>query len=92
MSVAAVALAAYVLPAHAAGPYDGSWYVDAPAAGQDQPTQESSGCEALRIAFTVKDNRVAAACNTTFMEKGSSRATPAPVPPRLSGRFGPTAL
>lgn len=58
MSVAVVALAAGVLPAHAAGSYDGSWYVDAPATGQDQPTQESSGCEALRIRFTVKDNRV----------------------------------
>ena len=58
MSVAVVALAAGVLPAQAAGSYDGSWYVDAPATGQDQPTQEVSGCEALRIDFTVKDNRV----------------------------------
>jgi len=58
MSVAVVALAVGVLPAHAAGAYDGSWYVDAPATGQNQPAQEASGCEALRIDFTVRDNRV----------------------------------
>jgi hypothetical protein len=58
MSVAVVALAASVLPAHASGPYDGRWYVDAPAADQSQPAQETSGCEALRIPFTVTDNRV----------------------------------
>lgn len=58
VSVAVVVLAAGVLPAHAAGSYDGSWYVDAQAADQSQPAQEASGCEALRIPFTVKDNRV----------------------------------
>jgi hypothetical protein len=47
VSVAVVVLAAGVLPAHAAGSYDGSWYVDAQATDQSQPAQEASGCEAL---------------------------------------------
>lgn len=56
VSIAVAALAA--TPAVAAGQFDGDWYVDAAPAGQAQPTQESSGCEAVRIQFRIVDNQV----------------------------------
>ena len=54
----AAALAAPTLPAVGAGPFDGNWYVDAPAADQAQPTAESSGCDAVRLPFKVVDNQI----------------------------------
>jgi hypothetical protein len=58
LSVAVATLALPTLPAHAAGSFDGQWYVDAPAAGQVSSSDVTSGCEAVRIPFQVADNRV----------------------------------
>ncbi len=85
MWVAFVALAVCVLPAHAAGPYDGSWYVDAPATGHDQPTQEYSGCEALRISFTVADNRVSGSLQDNIYGEGLEPADGGPSSAPLVG-------
>ena len=55
--VAVVALPA--LSIHAAGPYDGTWQVDAaPAGGSGTNTTGRSDCEALRLQFQVKDSQV----------------------------------
>ena len=43
--------------ADAPGPYDGTWQVDAPDAGNSS-TSDVSGCEAARLQFQVKNNRV----------------------------------
>jgi hypothetical protein len=59
--VASLALAALVLPrlAGAAGPYDGTWQVDAAAqGGAGAATEGPSGCEAARLQFDVKDNQI----------------------------------
>ena len=59
ISVIVAALAMPLLPAAAAGPYDGSWYVDAPAQGGWQPAQQGGGgCEPVRIPFKVTDNKI----------------------------------
>jgi len=58
---ASLALAALAVPrlAGAAGPYDGTWQVDAaPAGGAGAATEGPSGCEGLRLQFDVKDNQV----------------------------------
>jgi hypothetical protein len=51
------ALALPMLPAHAAGTYDGSWYLDA-APAQAIGSEKPSGCEAVRIPFQVVDNQI----------------------------------
>jgi hypothetical protein len=43
--------------ADAPGPYDGTWQVDAPDAGNSS-TSDVSGCEAARLQFQVKNNQV----------------------------------
>jgi hypothetical protein len=58
LSVAAAALALPTLATHAAGSFDGQWYVDAPAAGQVSSSDVTGGCEAVRIPFQISDNRV----------------------------------
>ncbi len=43
----------------AAGPYDGTWQVDAaPAGNPGTNTTGRSQCEALRLRFQVKDNQI----------------------------------
>lgn len=54
----AIATLALPLPALAAGPYDGSWYVDAPAAQNAGTSERSSGCEPVRLPFKVVDNQI----------------------------------
>ena len=58
LSIAVAAFAIPVVPAEAAGPYDGTWIVDAAPAGQAQPTAQSSGCDAVRIEVQIVDDRV----------------------------------
>src|SRR5262249_45693138 len=58
---ASLALAALAVPglAGAAGPFDGTWQVDAaPQGGAGTATDSPSGCEGLRLQFDVKDNQV----------------------------------
>ena len=57
IALTAAALALPVLPAHAAGAYDGSWYLDA-APAQAIGSEKPSGCEAVRIPFQVVDNQI----------------------------------
>ncbi|MGH7089824.1 MAG: hypothetical protein ACREFQ_13075 [Stellaceae bacterium] len=57
-TVAAVAVAVYAMPAHAAGPYDGQWVIDAPPAGGAIGAEGEYTCPALRLPFTVKDGQV----------------------------------
>jgi hypothetical protein len=82
VSLAIAVLGLPMLPAYAAGQYDGNWYVDAGPAGQAQPTAESSGCDAVRIPFQVKDNKISgslqrAPYGTGRVEPGTGRsATP----------------
>ncbi len=54
-SVAMIALP--ILPAVAAGPYDGSWYVDAAPAG-NASTSDVASCDGVRLQFQVKDNQI----------------------------------
>jgi hypothetical protein len=58
---ASIALAALAVPqlAGAAGPYDGTWQVDAaPQGGIGAATEGQSGCVGLRLQFDIKDNQV----------------------------------
>src|ERR1700688_318571 len=81
MSIAAGALTAPMFPAIAAGQYDGMWIVDAPPAGQAQPTQ-ASGCDAVRIPFQVAGDKITGSLQrspyvTGRVEQGATpRATP----------------
>jgi hypothetical protein len=56
LTAAAVALAAVCV--HAAGPYDGTWQVEAAAAGTRDSTTGRPRCEGLRLQFEVKDNQI----------------------------------
>ncbi|HUK61576.1 MAG TPA: hypothetical protein VLV50_20250 [Stellaceae bacterium] len=56
--VAAVVAMAYVVPAHAAGPYDGNWVLDAPPAGGAIGSEGQYTCPAIRIPFTVNNGQV----------------------------------
>jgi len=82
ISLAVAALALPMLPAHAAGPYDGAWYVDAPAAQNAGTTERSSGCEPVRLPMQVTDNKITgslqrAPYGTGRVESGSgSSASP----------------
>jgi hypothetical protein len=57
-SLAAALVALPMATAHAAGQYDGNWFVDAPSAQNAGTTERSSGCEPVRIPFTVTDNKI----------------------------------
>jgi hypothetical protein len=79
ISIAAVGLAASLLPAHAAGPYDGNWYVDAAPAAQTSTSDVPAGCDAVRIPFQVTDNKITgslqrAPYGTGRVEQGTGRA------------------
>lgn len=58
MSTAAAALAAPIIPAIAAGQYDGMWIVDAAPAAQTSSSDVPSGCDAVRIPFQVVGNQI----------------------------------
>ena len=80
LSVAVAALALPTLPAHATGPFDGQWYVDAPEAGQVSSSDVTSGCEAVRIPFQIADNQVSgrlqrAPYGTGRVEEGAGRGS-----------------
>lgn len=48
-----------MFPSLAAGPYDGTWQVDAaPAGNSGTNTTGSAQCEGIRVQFQVKDNQV----------------------------------
>jgi hypothetical protein len=57
-SVMAAAIALSAVSVHAAGPYDGTWQVEAAAAGSGDSTTRRPRCEGLRLQFEVKDNRI----------------------------------
>ena len=79
ISIAVAALAASLPPAHAAGPYDGNWYVDAAPAAQTSSSDVPAGCDAVRIPFQVTDNKITgslqrAPYGTGRVEQGTGRA------------------
>lgn len=47
-----------VASAHAGGPYDGSWVIEAPAAGAQHVRTGEAACSAFRLPFEIKDNKV----------------------------------
>src|SRR5690349_6843575 len=82
LATPSLAIAALALPltALAAGPYDGSWYVDAPSAQNAGTTERSSGCEPVRIPFTVSDNKISGSLQrssygTGRVESGSGKGS-----------------
>lgn len=89
VSLAAAVVVAPIVAAHAAGQYDGNWFVDAPAAQNAGTSERSSGCEPVRIPFTVKDNKISgslqrAPYGTGRVESGTGKnATP------FTGTVGP---
>lgn len=82
IAFAAAALAVPMLPADAAGPYDGNWYVDAAPAAQTSSSDVPAGCDAVRLPFKVTDNKITgslqrAPYGTGRVEQGSgSSASP----------------
>jgi hypothetical protein len=57
-SLAAAAVALSAVSVHAAGPYDGTWQVEAAAAGARDTQTLRPRCEGLRLQFEVKDNQL----------------------------------
>jgi hypothetical protein len=55
---AVAAPAIFALPAIAAGPFDGTWTIDAPPSDRFGDSVEGYACPALRLPFQVKDNKV----------------------------------
>jgi hypothetical protein len=55
---ASAMLAMPMVPALAAGPYDGTWQVDAGPAGAGTSVSDVASCEAVRLQFQVKDNQI----------------------------------
>jgi hypothetical protein len=59
LSASAAIVTLPMFPAHAAGPYDGTWQVDAaPAGNSGTNTTGSAQCEGIRVQFQVKDSQV----------------------------------
>lgn len=58
LSAATAMLTLPGIAAFAAGPYDGTWQVEAQPAGQSTVVTQSSGCSGWRLQFTVKDNQI----------------------------------
>lgn len=80
VSLAAAFAVTPILAAHAAGQYDGNWFVDAPSAQNAGTSERSSGCEPVRIPFTVSDNKISgslqrAPYGTGRVESGSGKAS-----------------
>jgi hypothetical protein len=57
-SISIVVATMAAIPAIAAGPYDGSWYVDAAPAAQTSSSDVPAGCDAVRLPFRVVDNQI----------------------------------
>jgi hypothetical protein len=80
-TIAAGLLVSPVFPAHAAGPYDGTWTIDMPASGQGAPGE--FGCPALRIQVRIVDSQVQGTLQRTgtgtTVETGGSGSSAAPV-------------
>ena len=89
VSLAAAVVATPLVAANAAGQYDGNWFVDAPSAQNAGTTERSSGCEPVRIPFTVSDNKISgslqrAGYGTGRVESGTGKnAAP------ITGTVGP---
>jgi hypothetical protein len=83
ISLAVAALALPLLPAHAAGPYDGSWYVDAAPAAQTSSSDVPAGCDAVRLPFKVVDNQITGSLQRapygTGRVEGGSGSSAAPI-------------
>jgi hypothetical protein len=80
VSLAAAVVVAPLFAAHAAGQYDGNWFVDAPSAQNAGTTERSSGCEPVRIPFTVSDNKISgnlqrSSYGTGRVESGTGKAS-----------------
>lgn len=60
LAVAAAALLVSLPPASAAGTYDGTWVIDAPAAGGEGggSTGSEAGCSAIQFELRVADNKI----------------------------------
>jgi hypothetical protein len=80
ISVIVAALAMLLLPAAAAGPYDGSWFVDAPQAGGAGTNENTSGCAPVRIPFTVTDNKISGKLQRAAYGTGRVEASEAGTP------------
>ncbi len=70
-----------ILPAIGAGPFDGDWYVDAPAAAQYSSSDIPSGCDAVRLPFHVAGNQISGRLmrspyGTGRVEEGSGSSAP----------------
>jgi len=80
-TIAAGLLAPLMLPAQAAGPYDGTWTIDMPATGQGGSGEFA--CPALRIQVRIADSQVQGtlqrAGTGTTVETGGSGSSAAPV-------------
>lgn len=87
-SMAVTALASSALPAAAAGPFDGTWVVEAPAlpgASSETSSSTASCYNAVRFEFQIRDNQVVGTLRQTPYAgvqqggSGSSRAGAAPL-------------
>ena len=57
------------------GPYDGTWVVDAQAAGSGNSTADRQQCEAVRLRFDVKNSQIVGslACPARARHRGARR-------------------
>jgi len=74
VSLTALALALPVSPSSAAGPYDGTWVIEAPAAGTSDEWGRPA-CAAGRFEFQIKNNQVIGSLKRTFSAGGRSGST-----------------
>lgn len=81
MSLAVAALLATALPGYAAGPYDGTWVADAPAAGGAGAGAEvPTGCQAVRLPFKVTNNQISGNLARSTYGTGRVQASPSGAP------------
>lgn len=68
------------MSAEAAGPYDGTWVIDAPQAGGTGAAEDSAatGCEPLRLEFRIVDNRIVGTLHRSLY--GGTRVETGPGP------------
>jgi hypothetical protein len=88
-TITSIAVAAIALPmptAHAAGPFDGTWVIDAPAAGGAIGAEGEYTCPALRMPFQVKDGQVIGSLRRTTENRIEPGAGPNSAP--VSGSVG----
>ena len=57
ISIAVATLAVPIIPAHTAGPYDGTWQFSAPPAGNSS-TSDVAACDGVQLQVQVKDNQI----------------------------------